>query len=136
LEEWNVSKIVDLLHAAGAFYVATDDGDQPRVRPFGAVMTFEGKTYFCMNNKKNVFKQLQQNPKTEICAILPDKRRVRVAGALVRDDNDAARAAMLEEVPNLKNMYHVGDGLFEVFYLDHATATVYAMDGTAEVITE
>jgi uncharacterized pyridoxamine 5'-phosphate oxidase family protein len=131
-----MSKIVDLLKEAGVFYVATVDGDQPRVRPFGAVIEFQGHPYFCMNNKKNVFNQLLINPKTEICAMLPDRRWIRVVGTFVRDDNDAARAAMLESIPDLKNMYRVGDGLFEVFYLDHPVATVYSMNNAPEIIAE
>ena len=131
-----MSRIVDVLKEAGVFYVATVDGDQPRVRPFGAVIDFDGKPYFCTNNQKEVFKQLMKSPKTEICACLPDKRWVRVVGTFVRDDNDAVRAAMLEDMPMLKSMYSVGDGLFEVLYLDNAVATIYSMGGEPEVIRD
>jgi uncharacterized pyridoxamine 5'-phosphate oxidase family protein len=129
-----MSEIVDLLKTAGVFYIATVEDDQPRVRPFGAVIEFDGKIYFCTNNRKDVFKQLMRNPKTEICGSLPDGRWIRVVGTLVRDDNDAARAAMLEAVPMLKSMYGVGDGLFEVVYLDNAVATLYSMGGAPEVL--
>jgi uncharacterized pyridoxamine 5'-phosphate oxidase family protein len=131
-----MSKIVDLLKAAGVFYIATVEDDQPRVRPFGAVIEFDGKIYFCTNNRKDVFKQLMRNPKTEICGSLPDGRWIRVVGTLVRDDNDAARAAMLEAVSMLKSMYRVGDGLFEVVYLDNAVATLYSMGGAPEVLND
>jgi uncharacterized pyridoxamine 5'-phosphate oxidase family protein len=134
MEVRKVSRLVNVLKEAGVFYVATVDGDQPRVRPFGAVIDFEGKPYFCTNNTKDVFKQIMNNPKTEICASLPDNRWVRVSGTFVRDDNDAVRTAMLEDMPMLKNMYSVGDGLFEVLYLDNAVATVYSRGGAPEVI--
>jgi uncharacterized pyridoxamine 5'-phosphate oxidase family protein len=118
----------------GVFYIATVEDDQPRVRPFGAVIEFDGKIYLCTNNRKEVFKQMMRNSKTEICGSLPDGRWIRVTGTLVRDDNDAARAAMLEVIPMLKRMYRVGDGLFEVLYLDNPVATLYLMDGAPEVI--
>lgn len=131
-----MSKMVDILKETGVFYVGTVEGDQPRVRPFGAVIDFEGKAYFCTNNKKDVFKQLMKNAKTEICGSLPDGRWIRVTGRFVRDDNDAVRTAMLEELPSLKRLYSVGDGLFEVLYLESAVATVYSMGGAPEVVKD
>jgi uncharacterized pyridoxamine 5'-phosphate oxidase family protein len=137
--DWEVrtmSRIVDVLKQAGVFYIGTMEDDQPRVRPFGAVIEYEGKIYFCTGNRKDVFNQLMRNPKTEICGSLPDGRWVRVAGTLARDDNDAVRAAMLEAVPMLKKMYSVGDGLFEVLRLDNAVATLYSMRGAPEALID
>lgn len=129
-----MNKIAEVLKETGVFYIATAEGDQPRTRPFGAVIEFNGKAYFCTNNTKNVYRQLMENPKTEICGSLPSGKWVRVTGTLVRDDNDDVRAAMLEEIPSLKNMYHIGDGIFEVLYLDNASAVVYSTDAAPEVI--
>ena len=119
-----MNRIVEELRAAGVFYVATVESDQPRVRPFGAVMEYEGKPYLCTNNQKDVYKQLMANPKVEICGMKNDGTWVRVTGTLVRDDRDAARAAMLESVPSLQRMYSLGDGIFEVFRLENAVAKV------------
>lgn len=119
--------IVKALQESGVFYVSTVEDDQPRVRPFGAVIDFGGKAYFCTNNTKNVFKQMIKNPQVEICGLKKDGTWVRVTGKLIRDDNDTVRAAMLEAMPGLKNMYSVGDGIFEVFKLEGATAALYSM---------
>lgn len=122
-----MNRIVKALEETKVFYVGTVDGDQPRVRPFSAVMEYEGKVYFCTNNTKNVYHQIMKNPKVEICGCKPDGTWVRVSGKLVRDDSDAARAAMLEKMPELKNMYHVGDGIYEVLSLESPKATLYSM---------
>ena len=131
-----MSKIADVLEKAGTFYIATVDGDQPRVRPFGAVTDIDGKAYICTNNTKDVFKQIMKNPKTEICGSMPDGKWVRVAGTLVRDDSDVSRAKMLENCPSLSRLYKVGDGVFEVLYLKDAVATVYSYTGAPEVIRD
>lgn len=118
-----MNAITEELKKTGTFYVATVEGDQPRVRPFGAVAEFEGKTYICTNNTKACYAQMLANPKTEICGMQPDGSWVRISGNLVRDDRDEARAAMLAENPGLGMMYHVGDGIFEVLYIADAKGT-------------
>lgn len=75
-----MSRVVDYLHEAGTFYIATDDGGQPRVRPFGAVMDHEGRVYLCTNNTKAVFRQLVANPRVEIAACQPGGGRIGIAG--------------------------------------------------------
>ena len=115
-----MNRIVEELKKAGVFYLATVEGDQPRVRPFGAVCEFEGYAYICTNNTKPVYKQLQANPKAEISAMLPGGEWLRICGDLVRDDRDEAREAMLKDNPSLGAMYHVGDGIFEVLRLENA----------------
>ena len=119
-----MSKATEFLHSAGIFYVATCEGDQPRVRPFGAVIDFDGRVYFCTNNRKNVFAQMNANPRVEICACKSDGAWIRITGEAVVDPSDAVRQAMLDAVPSLQRMYQVGDGLFEVFYLQDAMATI------------
>ena len=116
-----MNRITEELQKAGTFFIATVEGDQPRVRPFGAVAEFEGKTYICTNNTKACYAQMLANPKTEISASGPDGTWLRISGELVRDDRDEARAAMLEANPGLGMMYHVGDGIFEVLYLTTVT---------------
>ncbi|MBR6018819.1 MAG: pyridoxamine 5'-phosphate oxidase family protein [Lachnospiraceae bacterium] len=118
-----MNAITEELKKTGTFYVATVEGDQPRVRPFGAVTEFEGKTYICTNNTKACYAQMLANPKTEICGMQPDGSWVRISGNLVRDDRDEARAAMLADNPGLGMMYHVGDGIFEVLYIADAKGT-------------
>lgn len=119
-----MNKIVEELKKTGVFYIATVDEDgHPRVRPFGAVAEFEGKVYICTNNTKKCYAQMLTNPKTEISGMEPDGTWIRVTGKLVRDDRDEARTAMLDANNDLKKMYHVGDGIFEVLYLEEVTCT-------------
>ena len=131
-----MNRIVAELSAAGTFYIATVEDAQPRVRPFGAVIEYEGAPYLCTNNQKSVFKQLAANPRVEICGMKQDGTWVRVTGNLVRDDSAAARAAMLEGVPSLRRMYSVDDGIFEVLRLENATAMLYSFGADPVVITE
>ena len=129
-----MSKVTDVLKEVGVFYVATVEEDQPRVRPFGAVAEFEGKTYICTNNTKACYKQMIANPKTEISGMYPDGAWIRLSGKLVRDDRDEAREAMLEQNESLRAMYKVGDGIFEVLYLEDATGAKYSFTAEPEVI--
>ena len=80
----NMQQVRDFLHQAGCYFLATVDGDQPRVRPFGTVDIFEGRLYIQTGKVKDVSKQLQKNPKAEICAFA-NGTWVRVAGELIRD---------------------------------------------------
>lgn len=130
-----MNKIVEELKKAGVFYIATvDKAGQPRVRPFGAVTEFEGKVYFCTSNTKDCYAQMLANPATEISGMQPEGTWLRITGKLVRDDRDEARSAMLEDNPNLKDMYHIGDGIFEVLYLDNAVCTKYSFTAEPVVI--
>lgn len=131
-----MNQIVKALEETKVFYVGTVEDDQPRVRPFSAVMDYGGKAYFCTSNAKNVYRQIMKNPKVEICGCKPDGTWVRVFGRLTRDDSDDARAAMLEKMPELKNIYHVGDGKFEVLFLEDAKAALYSMTDAPKEITE
>lgn len=127
-----MSKAVQFLKDSGTFYIATADGDQPRVRPFGAVMEYEGKVYLCTNNRKECFKQMSANPKVELCA-MNGRDWIRICGEVAVDHNRAARAAMLEECPSLKSMYAPDDGLYEVLYFTKGTVTINRSNEPQEV---
>lgn len=130
-----MNKIVEELKKVGVFHIATVDASgQPRVRPFGAAAEFEGKAYICTNNTKKCYAEMIANPKTEISAMEPDGTWIRITGKLVRDDRDEARSAMLEDNENLKEMFHIGDGIFEVLYLDEAVCTKYSFTAEPVVI--
>ena len=103
--------------------MATVDGDQPRVRPFGAVCEFEGKFYLVTNNTKDVYKQMLANPKIEISG-MADNKWIRLSAEAVRDDRREARKAMLDANEGLRNMYNEDDGKVEVLYLKNATAVI------------
>lgn len=119
-----MNEVLKFLQDNPTFYIATVDGDQARVRPFGAVNEFEGKLYFCTNNTKPVFKQFVENPKVEVCTVSPKGEWIRLSGKAVVDPSREAKAAMLEAVPSLKKMYSSDDSIFEVFYLSEAVAVI------------
>lgn len=118
------------LFDAKTFYLATNEGGQPRVRPFGAVAEFDGKTYIATNNKKKVFEQILKNPKVEISAMYKG-RWIRLAV----DSRQEAREAMIETNPALKNMYKADDGIFEVLYFTEGTASICSFNGETEEVT-
>ena len=118
-----MNEVYEFLKKAGTYYLATVEGDQPRVRPFGTVDIFEDKLYIQTGIKKDVAKQMCANPKVEICAMLGGKW-IRVAAEAILDENIAAQEHMLDEHPSLKGMYAAGDGNTAVFYLKNATATI------------
>ncbi|KPU42894.1 pyridoxamine 5'-phosphate oxidase [Oxobacter pfennigii] len=124
-----MNKATEILQQAKTFYIATMDGDQPRVRPFGAAVEFDGKTYICMNNTKKVFQQLLKNPKVEISGMVSGKW-FRITGTLVRDDRNEARAEFLKLRP--VQMYEADDGIFEVFYFSEVSGTIESFNEPKE----
>ena len=128
-----MKEVFDFLKAASVYYLATVEGDQPRVRPFGTIDMFEDKLYIQTGKIKDVSKQLQANPKAEICAF-KDGEWLRVAGKLVEDDRNEARQSMLDAYPNLQAMYKADDGNTMVLYFEDATATFSSFTKAPEVV--
>ena len=128
-----MDRVVKFLKDAGTYYLATVDGDQARVRPFGTVNVFEGKLYIQTGKSKDVSKQIHANPKVEICAFM-NGEWIRVAGKLVEDDRREARQSMLDAYPQLQAMYSADDGNTEVFYFEDATATFSSFAAAPEVV--
>lgn len=127
-----MDQVYDFLKKAGTYYLATEEGDQPRVRPFGTVHIFEGKLYIQTGKVKNVSKQILANPKIEISAMLNDDW-IRIEAVAVEDENLKAKESMLDAYPSLKAMYQADDGNTQVFYLKDATATISSF--TKEPVT-
>ena len=123
-EEEEMDEVFEFLKQCGVYYLATVEGDQPRVRPFGTVDVFEGKLYIQTGKVKPVAQQMKANPKVEISAMSSDGRWIRVTGEAVLDENIAAAEHMLDAYPNLKAMYQPGDGNTEVYYLKDVTAQI------------
>ena len=118
-----MQQVYDFLENAGTYYLATMDGDQPRVRPFGTVHIFDGKLYIQTGKVKNVSKQIMANAKIEISAMLNDDW-IRLEAIAVEDGRLEAIQSMLDAYPSLQAMYKAGDGNTQVFYLKDATATI------------
>lgn len=129
-----MKRVYDFLKKAEVYYLATVEDGQPRVRPFGTIHEFEGKLYVQTGKVKPVSHQLAQNPKAEICAFC-DGAWVRVTCELIEDDRVEARRSMLDAYPNLRAMYDENDKNTQVFYLQHATATLCAFGKEPEVVT-
>ena len=120
-----MQRVYDFLKEAKTYYLATVEGDQPRVRPFGTVNIFEGKLYIQTGKVKPCAKQLLANGKCEICA-MKGGEWIRVAGTLVEDDRFEAKKSMLDANPSLRRMYDENDGNTLVLYFKDATATISA----------
>lgn len=128
-----MERVYDFLKSAGTYYLATVEGDQPRVRPFGTVNVFNGRLYIQTGKVKSVSKQIIANPHVEICAF-KDGSWVRVAGELVEDDRTEAKKSMLDAYPDLRHMYDENDGNTQVFYFKNATATISSFANAPEII--
>ena len=128
-----IEKVYNFLNGAGTYYLATVEGDQPRVRPFGTVMLFDGKIYIQTGKIKPVSHQLSVNPKAEICAF-KNGAWIRVSGELVNDDDRAAKVAMLDKYPEIKGMYSADDGNTQVLYFKNATAVFSSFGAAPETV--
>ena len=129
-----MEKLYQFLKAADTYYLATVEGDQPRVRPFGTVLLFEGRLCIQTGRKKDVAHQIAANPKVELCAF-KDGTWLRIAGTLAEDDRFEARKAMLDAYPNLRAMYDENDGNTQVLYFTHGTATFSSFTAAPETVT-
>ncbi len=123
-----MKRVYDFLKKAQIYYLATVDGDRPRVRPFGTVNEFEGKLYIQTGKTKSVSRQIAVNPKVEICAFC-DGEWIRIECELAEDDRVEARKAMLDAYPELRAMYDENDGNTQVFYMKNAVATISSFTG-------
>jgi len=119
-----MNEVLQFLTENPTFYLATVDGDLPKVRPFGFVMDFEGKLCFCTSNQKDV----------EICTASKTGQWLRLKGNAVFNTSKQSQQAALDAAPFLKNMYSVDDSIFEIFYIDHAQATISDMTGASKTI--
>jgi uncharacterized pyridoxamine 5'-phosphate oxidase family protein len=125
--------VYDFLKKCGTYYLATVEGDQPRVRPFGTVHLFDGKLYIQTGKVKAASKQMMANPKVEICAFNGDEW-IRVQATVVADERLEAKQSMLDAYPSLSRMYSATDDNTQVLYLKDAVATIASFGGAPKVI--
>lgn len=128
-----MQEVYEFLKACGTYYLATVEGNQPRVRPFGTIDIFEDKLYIQTGKVKDVSKEMQANPKVEICAF-DGQKWIRVAGEVVRDDRVEPKKHMLDSYPNLQALYRADDDNTEVLYLKNATATISSFTEEPKII--
>ena len=126
-------EVYKFLKDCGVYYLATMDGNQPRVRPFGTVSIFDNHLYIQTGKSKNVSKQIEANPNVEICAF-KDGKWIRVTGKLIRDDRIEPKKDMLDKYPDLKSMYSAEDDNTEVLYFESAKAVISSFTDEPKVI--
>ena len=129
-----INEVCDFLKEVGTYYLATADGDQPRVRPFGTAHIFEDKLYIQTGMSKEVYKQIKANPKFEISAFTGGKW-IRVSGTLVGDDSDECVSSMLDAYPSLRRMYAAGDGNSICYGIENGTATFCSFTEAPRTVT-
>lgn len=128
-----MNEVYDFIKACGTYYLATVDGDQPRVRPFGTIDMFEDKLYIQTGKIKDCSKQLSQNPKAELCCF-KDGTWLRLSGELIEDDRFEAKKHMLDNYPNLRGMYSEDDGNTQVLYFKNAKAVFSSFTSAPKTI--
>ena len=128
-----MEEVKDFLKECGVYYLATIEGDQPRVRPFGTAEIFEGHLYIQTGKKKEVFKQIENNNNVEICAF-SDGKWIRISGKLFLDNRIEAKKYMLDQNPNLRNMYNENDDNTAVLYFESARAVVSSFTEEDKII--
>ncbi|SFM20295.1 pyridoxamine 5'-phosphate oxidase family protein [Pelosinus propionicus] len=116
------------------FYIATVEGDIPKVRPFGFAMELEGKLYFCTNNQKKVYQQLKANPNFEVSTTSQTGEWLRLKGKAVFHSHSKTKQAALDAMPALSKMYSVDDSIFELFYAEEGEATFHDRKGASRAI--
>ena len=128
-----MQRVYDFLKEAGTYYIATTEGDQPRIRPFGTVDIYNGKLGIQTGKKKEFFKQIEKNPKVEICAMRGGEW-IRVAGELYADDSIEACEHMLKNYEELRSLYTPGDGNCVVLYFKSGSAIISSFTAAPVVI--
>ena len=129
----SVNKVFEFLQNAGTFYLATVEGDQPRVRPYGAMMLYEGKIYVMAFGETNATRQIASNPKAEICAV--KGQTLRIQCKLVEDNRPETQKALIEKMPVLKPALGENGENGVMYYLADATATFFKMMEPVETVT-
>ena len=129
-----MQQVYNFLKSCGTYYIATVDGDQPRVRPFGTINLFENKLYIQTGHVKPFAHQIEANPKVEICAF-SGKEWIRVSGVLVEDPRIEAKKSMLDAYPELRSMYDENDGNTAVYYIKDGKATISSFTAKPEEIS-
>ena len=128
-----MEEVQKFLKECGVYYLATIDGDKPRVRPFGTAEIFDNHLYIQTGKKKDVFKQIENNNRVELCGF-KDGRWIRVSGSLVLDDRVEAKKDMLDKNPSLRGMYNELDDNTAVLYFESGEAVISSFTNESKVI--
>ena len=127
-----LERTLKFLDDASTYYLATVEDNQPRVRPFGTALVYNGRLYIQTGKIKKVSHQLSLNPKAEICAF-KDGRWIRISGELVEDDTREVKTLMLDKMPVLRHMYNEDDGNMQMLYFKKATVSFLSFSESPEI---
>lgn len=128
-----MERVYEFLKRAGVFYMATECGEEPKVRPFGFVMVYKDRLYFCTNNQKEVYRQIKENSNVEICACIGTEW-IRVRGKALFDHDMEAKRQVFTADPGMCKLYQAEDEIFEIFYLCKGEAVFADMNGRIETV--
>ena len=128
-----MDEVQKFLKECGVYYLATVDGDTPKVRPFGTAEIFENHLYIQTGKKKDIFKQIEKNNKVELCGF-KDGKWIRVSGNLILDDRISAKKDMLDKNPNLRSMYDENDDNTAVLYFESGRAVFFSFGEEPRII--
>lgn len=129
-----MNEVLEFLLENRIVYLATVDGNIPKVRPVGFVTELEGKLYFSTSNQKNVYKQLKANPNFEVSIISQTGDWLRLQGKAVFNTTRQTRQAALDAVPAFSKMYSIDDDIFELFYIEDGVAIFNDTKGSSRTV--
>ena len=129
-----MNKVVEELKKVKVFYIATNENDQSRVRPFSTIAEFEGNAYICCGNYKEIYKQISANPKIELCGMYDGGTWLRVSAVAVEDNRIEVQQAVLDDPTGPKQLYTAGDGRFITYKLTQIKALKYNFYAAPEEI--
>ncbi len=119
-----MNEVYEFIKSCGVYYIATEQNGQPHVRPFGTILSYEGKLYIQSGHVKDFARQVAANPKVEICCFNGKGTWLRLSATLVEDERVECKKAMLDAYPDLRGMYNESDGNTAVWYLSKAKASL------------
>ena len=126
-----MNEVVKFLKENPVQYFATVGKDnKAKVRPFQFMLEDGGKLWFCTNNQKDVYEEMQANPYVEVCVSTPKFEWIRLSGKAVFKNDMDIKEKVIEASPLVKNLYEsASNPIFEVFYLDEAKAVIADFSG-------
>ncbi|MCP4136343.1 MAG: pyridoxamine 5'-phosphate oxidase family protein [bacterium] len=123
-----MSEIIKFLEENRVGFMATIDGNKPRVRAFGYLYSEDDNLYFCTANTKNVYRQMQENSTVEFAAMSKSFDTLRVSGDIHFTDDREKKVKVFEAAPQLKALYQdAHNPVFEVFYMSVKEAIFFNM---------
>ena len=125
-----MNKVVEFLQANPVQYLATVGRDgKAKCRPFMFALEQDGKLWFCTNNQKDVYKDMQANPEIEVSVSSPEYAWLRLHGRAVFEDNHTVKEACMAN-PIVKGQYQTADNpIFEVFYIEDPHGVIADFSG-------